>query len=437
MQVIGHGAGSASTRPAWVLVLALITLTAAARAGTAATGGAGGGGASSFDLGAFLHGQPARFGEVLADPARHRVQVLYTQIDRDAAGRPRFRSYGYRLHGGEYFYPASTVKLPVALLALEELARLGISRDTPMLTGAAHASQSPAVRDPTAPGGLPSVGHYVRRIFLVSDNDAFNRLYEFLGQDAINRSLQRRGYAGTRIVHRLSLPLTAADNRRLNPVRFEQDGRVIHARPARVATSDWLGREPVPLGRGEIVDGQLRPQPKDFSGKNALPLQALHDMVKAVMFPDAVPSAQRFRLRPEDLAFVRRAMGQTPGESGIAAYGDAAVYPAGYVKFLMFGGDAPAIPGHIRVFNKVGDAYGFLTDAAYVVDFQAGVEFLLAATVYANANGIFNDDEYEYDEIGMPFLRELGLAIHERELARPREHRPDLSHLAGLFDREE
>ena len=104
-------------------------------------------------------------------------------------------------------------------------------------------------------------------------------------------------------------------------------------------------------------------------------------------------------------------------------------YPDGYVKFLIFGGDAPSIPENIRIFNKVGDAYGFLTDAAYIVDFENGIEFILAATIHTNANETFNDDTYEYDEIGFPFMRHLGQAIYNIELERDRPHRPDLSDL--------
>ena len=78
-------------------------------------------------------------------------------------------------------------------------------------------------------------------------------------------------------------------------------------------------------------------------------------------------------------------------------------------------------------FNKVGDAYGFLTDAAYIIDVDAGIEFILAATVYANANETFNDNVYEYDSVGLPFLRALGQAIYDIERDRPRAHWPDLS----------
>ena len=93
----------------------------------------------------------------------------------------------------------------------------------------------------------------------------------------------------------------------------------------------------------------------------------------------------------------------------------------------MAGGSANAIPDNIRVFNKPGSAYGFMTDCAYIVDYENGVEFLLAATLYTNDNETFNDDNYEYDEIARPFLRNLGRAIYEVELERDRQFRPDLS----------
>jgi hypothetical protein len=173
----------------------------------------------------------------------------------------------------------------------------------------------------------------------------------------------------------------------------------------------------------------LLERPKDFANKNAYPLQAQHDVIKALMFPDAVDERMRFRLSEDDYAFVYRNMSAYPGDSGIPEYADGERYPDGYVKFLMFGGDAPAIPENIRIFNKVGDAYGFLTDAAYIVDFENGVEYILAATIFTNANQTFNDNVYEYDEIGLPFMRHLGQAIYHIELQRERPHRPDLEYL--------
>ncbi|MDX2412494.1 MAG: hypothetical protein QNK16_09530 [Woeseiaceae bacterium] len=56
-----------------------------------------------------------------------------------------------------------------------------------------------------------------------------------------------------------------------------------------------------------------------------------------------------------------------------------------YASQLMVGGSAGAIPDNIRIFNKPGEACGFKTDCAYIVDYENGVEFLLAATFWSSA----------------------------------------------------
>jgi len=55
------------------------------------------------------------------------------------------------------------------------------------------------------------------------------------------------------------------------------------------------------------------------------------------------------------------------------------------------------MPDNIRIFNKVGQAYGFMTDCSYVVDTLNKVEFFLSCSMYLNADGILNDGIYEYD----------------------------------------
>ena len=62
----------------------------------------------------------------------------------------------------------------------------------------------------------------------------------------------------------------------------------------------------------------------------------------------------------------------------------------------------------IRIYNKVGFAYGTLTDVAYVQDKNSNLEFFITATVLVNENQIFNDNIYEFEELGIPFLAALG-----------------------------
>jgi len=51
---------------------------------------------------------------------------------------------------------------------------------------------------------------------------------------------------------------------------------------------------------------------------------------------------------------------------------------------------------------------------------------MLSATIHCNSDGIFNDDRYDYDSIGYPFLRDLGQLIYEHEIKRKKKRLPNL-----------
>lgn len=369
----------------------------------------------------------ATFGPWAQQPQQYEIQVLYTQIDRDANGTPRFTTHRYGTDPNRYFYPASTVKMPAAFLALEKLNELGIKgldKHTPLFHFAATPPQTAALADETSPNHLPSVAHYIRKIFLVSDNDAYNRLYEFLGQAYLNAKLHDKGFTDTRIIHRLSVSgFDTLANQTTNPVAFANDRGIcyqqgeVHSR-----FYDDLGLSDQRKGTAYIdADDQRVEQPFDFRHKNYVSLQDLHDMLKAVIFPQSVGPRERFHLTPDDYAFLYQAMGQYPQESDFPQYTE----PDNYVKFWMYGDVADStfqIPKTVRIFNKVGWAYGTLTDAAYITDREAGVEYFLVGTIHVNANATFNDGVYEYDAIGLPFFGELGRAVHAYERTRKRQH---------------
>jgi hypothetical protein len=101
----------------------------------------------------------------------------------------------------------------------------------------------------------------------------------------------------------------------------------------------------------------------------------------------------------------------------------------------MFGNSKDPLPEHLRIFNKIGDAYGYLIDNAYIVDLDRNVEFMLSAVIHANTDGIYNDGKYEYKTLGYPFLRNLGQLIYSHELRRVRLTKPNLGEFKFDYDR--
>ncbi|WKN33169.1 serine hydrolase [Porifericola rhodea] len=377
---------------------------------------------------------------VLSKPKDFKLQILYTQINRDENNKPSFTEYAYGVNRDTYFYPASAVKFPIAVLALQKLNELGaegLDKYSTMLTDSAAAGQTRVTLDSTAESGMPSVAHYIKKIFVVSDNDAYNRLYEFLGQDYINNELHNKGLEDVRIVHRLSVFNTPEQNRTTNPVSFYDNAKVLYQQDMVSSRKNWVGDQSIPLGKGFMQNGSLVNQPKDFGQNNFISVANLQDVLKAVIFPEAIPEDRRFNLNDEDYRFLYQYMSQLPKETTYPNYmaDTSSHYYDSYSKFFIFGDTKDTIPGHIRIFNKIGMAYGFLIDNAYVVDFENNIEFMLTAAIYVNENQVFNDNVYEYDEIGLPFMAELGRAIFEYELARKKEHQADLSKFKVSYDK--
>lgn len=381
-------------------------------------------------LSKILRRYPQYFDTLLQHKNRWRMQIIYTQIDRNANNKPSFTNYYYNVDPNSYYYPASTVKLPTALLALQHVNELkikGLDKNTTMITEAASEGQTKVYNDPTSADGRPSIAHYLKKILLVSDNDAFNRLYEFLGQEYINNSLHKMGYDSVQILHRLQLPLSEEQNRHTNPVRFyDAQNRLVYEKPATRSNLVYLPRQNF-LGNGYMMGEQLVNNPFDFSKKNRLNLPDLHSILTSLIFPESVPKKQRFNLTPDDYQLVYKYMSMKPQESHYPSYDSS--YPDAYAKLLLFGSKGKIEDPSLRIFNKEGDAYGFLTDAAYIVNFDKGIEFLLSATIYCNSDEIFNDDKYDYETVGYPFLKNLGKVMYDYEAARPRKSRPDLSSL--------
>jgi Beta-lactamase enzyme family len=366
---------------------------------------------------------------VLQHPEIYRYQIIYTQINRDRHNEPFFTNYYYNYDSLQYFNPASTVKLPLAFLSLEKLndiAKPGVNKYMVMQFDSGYSRQTIRYKDSTAENGLPSIAQFIRKAFLVSDNDAYNRMYEFVGQQTINRRMHDMGYHDFRITRRF-VRMNADENRHTNPIRFlNKDGSSIYTQPMAYNTDSFDFSHINKMGRGHWnADDSLINEPIDFTTANNVTVYHLQQQLQSVLFPNSVPANRRFRLTADDYAFLYRYLSQYPSETDWPKY-DTAHYYDSYVKFFFKDG-RHAMPAAVRVFNKVGWAYGCMTDVSYIVDFANKVEFMLTATIYVNSDGILNDNKYDYDSIGYPFMYKLGQAVYQYELKRKRKHRPDLS----------
>jgi len=382
-----------------------------------------------------MESKPELFAGILNHPERNQVQILYTQINRDAQNKPHFKSYSYNLNPNHYFYPASTVKLAAVIFALEKVNTLkhtGLTAKSIMITDSAFKGQTRVSKDESAANKLPSIEHYIKKILLTSDNDAFNRLFEFVGRAEINEKLKKNGLNHSRILNRLAIGDAGESAKHTNPIKFYNGDKLVYDQPAQYDPKEYaLKLSNLVMGKGYLDSAEkLVNKPFSLANKNAFSISDQQKLMRKLLFPESFPVKEQFNLSTEDYKLIYTFMSMYPTESQYPKYDEKEFWPT-YAKMLYYGRekDVP-LDKNIRIFNKYGDSYGFIIDNSYFVDFKNGIEYLLTAVVQSNKDEIYNDDKYDYETVCFPFMKNLGQVIYQLEMDRKEDFKPNLSRFA-------
>lgn len=343
-----------------------------------------------------LKSQHPAIKKVIDNLSEHEVQIIYTQINKDETGKTVFTDYSFQLNNQNYFYPASTVKLPAAILALEFTDK----------TAFLNPELEYLIEGDTI---LHSINDDVRQIFAVSDNEAYNRLYEFLGRDYMNKRLRALKITPVRIAHRIETENESQQDRK--KIKFISSRNIALKKDNKI---DTIYVQSTNKGKGFMKDGALISEPMTFSEKNYYPLVTQHNTIKHLFFEKTFPINQRFNLSPASKDYLKNVMSNPPRKLGY----DGSEYYDSYCKFFIYGDSQEHIPDGMKIYNKVGSAYGTITETAYIEDQVNDVKFILSATILVNKNAVFNDAVYEYEETGIPFLAQLGREIYIQEMKR-------------------
>lgn len=397
-----------------VVLLAAGTLAGCASRDTATEGGL------ARDLAAAGPGVRS----VLSAPADFRAQILISEPVTNRHGIVRLKRHGYRVDA-EYFYPASAIKLCGAVAVLQNIELLGRVAgvpeliDVPLTIAPLFPGDAIQNSDPDNPtGGRITVGYELKKLALVSDNRAFNRMFDIVGHDELNRSMRALGLDSVVINHRLSDPRSLPSPYDSAAVTFEVPGRTpipIPARKGRPMTgAPGAGTK---VGKGYVAGGKTVDEPMDFSSKNRISLSDLQDLLVKVVRPDVVLPTSPVDLTPEHRSLLVDAMTRYPRESQSPRYSESD-YPDHYAKFLLPGirrvFPSATAGERIEVTGKIGRAYGFSVENACLTDPKSGRTVFVTATVYTNSDGVLNDDRYDYETVADPFFADLGEWVARR-----------------------
>ena len=347
--------------------------------------------------------------EIIKDKEDYEIQVMLTKVNHDNT-KIDFQNYQYQHDENQYFYPASTIKLPIVVLTLKKINELRSKGSDITLKSKIILNNVDNYSNFKLQDSITSFQNLIADIFLVSDNSASNILIDFIGYNYFNDEMQNAGFDRTYLNHKFNpdpyvnstWQISDLDNNMISSINDNQ--KIIKADDK----TNGLDKGERRYFNGEILDESL-----NFSEKNRFSITDMHNLIKYIFYPEIFDMANTFNLNVEDYDFIRYWMSRfTYEDIGEKFIGDENFFET-YNKFFIHGDEQSVSNEQIRVYNKIGQAYGTSIDNGLIKNYQNNVEFILTSTIYTNKNKVINDNLYEYDDIAEPFLAKLSRAIYK------------------------
>jgi hypothetical protein len=361
-----------------------------------------------------------KYPKVIESPEKYRFKIVFTEIKR-ANGKVTLETVGFRMNEKEYLYPASIVKLPTILIGMEEYNKIHKLRP--------RVTYETLLKFNKEKGCMPTafsvkIGNkleyytldlFTKQMLAVSDNDAYNRMFDFVGQQQLNRRLKEMNYQNGKIIRKFVLNCSLDQNRISDSYVFlGRRNEWLYNRRGITNSDTILTDSTYKIGKAyKGLDKKIVPRPFDFSRQNNMELVDLHKTLNGVIFPKS-EFAHTFDITEEQRKYVIQNLGKYPAEFALDF--NPKEFPATYKKYLFFGKDTNTTYmndslSRFRSFNMVGLSFGCAIDAAYIVDLDSGKEFVLTVGIYANEDEVINDAKYDYESLAYPLMKDIGRLI--------------------------
>ena len=346
--------------------------------------------------------------EIIKEKEDYEIQILLTKIDQYNS-KFDFQEYKYQLDDNKYFYPASTIKLPIVVLTLKKINELRSKGSEITLKSKITLNYKDDYSELVIRDSITSFQNLIADVFLVSDNSASNILIDFIGYNYFNHEMENAGFDKTYLNHKFNpdpyvnytWQISDLDNNIISSINDNQ--KIIKADEK----TNGLEKGERRYFKGEILDESL-----NFSEKNRSSITDMHNLIKYIFYPEIFDSINTFNLNVEDYDFLRYWMSRFTYEDIGEKFIEDENFFETYNKFFIHGDEQSVSNEQIRVYNKIGQAYGTSIDNGLIKNYQDNVEFILTATIYTNKNKVINDNLYEYDDLAVPFLAKLSRAIY-------------------------
>ena len=369
---------------------------------------------SDSSLVSYLRSKDPLIDKVLGDSS-YRVQLVYTSLRKT---EDEVRPITFAHTSDQYFYPASTVKLPIALLTLEKLERLGLGLDDVLKINDDVDCGNKKFITLTQSRDI-TFRTLIEEMIVVSDNYYYNCLYHFVTPKEINDRLKELGFGATNIYRSFSgcdvvnhLHTNSLEVRNANgAVVYEQEEQYMNLCDM---SGCYVLSEDKKLGEKHEYKRQILDGPYDFNYNLELSLEDLSGILLKLVQPSLFLSDSVWRLNDLNRNFIVQTCARYPSDLANLQYRNNSKYPDNIYKYV-YSSEGEIEKADEGVISKLGLSYGFTTDVAFVIDRKSDVQYLLAVSIYTNKNKIVNDGVYEYEEIARPFISAVAKELRAYE----------------------
>lgn len=347
--------------------------------------------------------------EVLNNP-EYRLQFTFTQLEVNDSDTS-FNTFYYG--NNEYFYPASVVKFPLALLALEKMKRLGITMDDYYRIDAVGCgNQSDIIK---RRGRRVKFSRLFEELIVVSDNYFYTLLYQFVTPKEINDALKKKGYSGTHI-YKSFAGCEKEDQLKCYPVVIlDEEFNVKYSQNyCEMDSVEMLehyeySEDRLFGSKHENDFVKIVPGPYDLNYNLEIPLQEANEMLIRLKYPNQFSESEKWNIREGDRAQILRMMQLFPNEINNPFRPKVLKYNDNKYKYALVGEYETEF--EVRTTSKIGLSYGFTTEIMHFRIDEYNLEFFMSVSIYTNANDIVNDGDYEYESVARPFIFALSRAL--------------------------
>jgi hypothetical protein len=354
--------------------------------------------------------------ELLSNQSKYQFQLSYTRVLKNKS-KEWFEEHSLN-ENKFYFNPASSIKLPLLLLALEKLTYLkekGIDLDTRI---SVHTCSCDFDTDGyVAKSKNPTMRQFIRELIIMSDNDAYNLLVDFVGYEYFNKRYRQLGYDGFILKRRFTSNCSTDQNKWYGGLRFyDSANNLLYVQECDTSKEIYFidsTKYILTAGTAHLENGILVEGPKDFSNNNYLNFNQMNHFFKEIFIPEKFN--KNFKIDSVYKVALFDALKDYPYSLTNSGY-DLSNIQDWHYKFFIDSSVMNTTNMRLKIYNKVGMAGGFVSDFSHIVDESSGIEYFLSATMLAKKDDVINRGKNNYDDFGIPVFRKIGAIIYNYEL---------------------